>query len=225
MNRLITALTVLSLTLIGTNTQAEIDRDQLSLDISKANSANMEKMKSFVWKKASKVTVGDEDMADLLNEVSIGEDGKVAVHNLDIETHVKQQRGLRGRRQQKQAEENAQYLDGAISHTMVYVYMSKGQLLDFFSKANITDEKGVLTATATDVFVKGDQLTIKVDKATKLFISQSFSTTMGEDPVSGEVHYDTFTSGISHVSKSTLNLPARKVIITSENKDFLKRVV
>lgn len=55
MNRLITLLAIMGITLIGSGASAEIDRDQLSLGISKANAANMEKMKAFIWKKASVV--------------------------------------------------------------------------------------------------------------------------------------------------------------------------
>lgn len=225
MNRLFTALAVLGITLAGLSAFAEMDKDQLSLDISKANAANMEALKAFIWKKASEVTMNGEDMVDILNEISIGDDGKVSMVNLDIEIHVKKQRGLRGRMQQKTAESNAKYLDGAIEYSLAYMYMTKGQLLDFFSKAKITDEKGVLTATAPNVLIEGDRLTIQVDKATKLFISKSFSSSLGEDPISGEIHYETFTSGISHVSTSTLNLPAKKAVIKSVNKDFVKRVM
>ena len=225
MNRLITVLTVLGITLIGSSAIAEVDHDQLSLDISKANSANMEKMKAFIWKKASEVIMDGEDKVDLLNEISIRDDGEVSVVNLDVESHAKKMRGIRGRVQQNAMEENAKYVEGAIQHAASYIYMSKGQLLDFFSKAKITDEKGVLTATASDVLVKGDQLKIQVDKASKLFISKSFSSSMGDDPITGEIHYDEFSSGISHVSTSTLNLPAKNAVIKSANKDFVKRVM
>ena len=223
--KLITTLAVLGIALVGSSAIAEVDHDQLSLDISKANSANMEKMKAFIWKKASQVLMEGEDKVDLLNEVSIGDDGKVSVVNLDVESHVKKKRGLRGRVQQQAMEDNAKYVEGAIQHAASYIYMTKGQLLDFFSKAKITDEKGVLTATASDVLVKGDQLTIQVDKATKLFISKSFSSSMGDDPITGEIRYEEFSSGISHVSTSTLNLPAKNAVIKSTNKDFVKRVV
>lgn len=224
MKRIITTLAVLVLTLIGSNTLAEIDNDQLSLDISKANEANMVKMKAFIWKKASEVIVDGQDQLDFLNEISISDDGKVTVVNLDVESHVKQQRGLRGRMQKKAVAENAEYMEGAMQHAVAYIYMSKGQMLDFFSKAKITDEKGVLTAIATDVLAKGDSLTVKVDKTTKLFVSISFTSSLGADPISGEINYAEFSSGISHVSTSTLNLPARNAVIKSTNKDFVQRV-
>ena len=154
----------------------QIDRDQLSLEISKANAANMEQLKAFIWKKHSTVTIDGEQKADLLNEISISEDNKVNVTNFDASTSVKQKRGIRGKIQQSTASNNSEYLQGAIEHALAYIYMSKGQLLDFFSKAEIIDKDGSLTATATDVLLKGDKLTVVVDKSTKLFLSQEYSS-------------------------------------------------
>lgn len=203
----------------------QIDRDQLSLDISKANAANMEQLKAFIWKKHSEIAVDGEEKLDMLNEISIGEDDKVNVTNLDASTTVKQKRGIRGKIQQSTAQNNSEYLHGAVEHALAYTYMSKGQLLDFFSKAEITDKEGVMSATASDVLVKGDKLTINVEKDTKLFLSQEFSSFMGEDPISAKVNFGKFKSGISHVTTSSMNLPAKKAVIQSENRDYVQKVM
>ena len=210
---------------VGLSTFAQVDRDQLSLDISEADAANTEKLKAFLWKKASVVTIDGEEKMNMLNEISIGEDNKINVTNLDAQTSVKQKRGIRGKIQQSTAENNSEYMQGAIEHALAYIYMSKGQLLDFFSKAEITDKDGVLEATASDIFVKGDKLTVKVESATKLFLYKKFSSTMGEDPISGEIKYKKFTTGVSHVTESTLNLPAKKAVIKSSNRDYVQKVM
>jgi hypothetical protein len=185
----------------------------------------MQQLKAFIWKKHSTVTIDGEQKADLLNEISISEDNKVNVTNLDASTTVKKKRGIRGKIQQSTAENNTEYLQGAMEHALAYIYMSKGQLLDFFSKAEITDKDGSLTASAADVLVKGDKLTVVVDKTTKLFLSQKYSSLMGEDPISGEVNYGKFQSGISHVTTSSMNLPAKKAVIQSENRDYVQKVM
>ena len=204
---------------------AQIDTDQLSLDISKADAANMQKLKAFIWKKASVVTVDSEEKVNTLNEISIAEDGKIDITNLDSESTVKQKRGIRGKIQQSSAKSNTEYVQGAIEHALAYTYMTKGQLLDFFGKADIIEKDGVIEASASDVLVKGDSLTVKVESATKLFLYKKFSSTMGKDPISGETSYDKFTSGISHVSASTLTLPAKKAVINSKNRDYVQKVL
>lgn len=218
-------LALIVLSLFALASYGQIDRDQLSLDISKANAANMEQLKAFIWKKHSTVTIDGEQKADLLNEISIGEDNKVNITNLDASTTVKQKRGIRGKIQQSTAHNNSEYLQGAIEHALAYTYMTKGQMLDFFGKAEITDKEGQMMATASDVFVKGDKLTITVEKETKLFISQKFSSMMGEDPISGEMNYGKFQSGINHVTTSSMNLPAKKAVLQSTNRDYVQKVM
>jgi len=204
--------------------QVEVDRDQLSLDISKADAANNEQLKAFIWKKSSVVNVDGEEKLNMLNEISIGADDEINITNLDSETSVQQKRGLRGKIQQSTADGNVEYMEGAINHALAYMYMTKGQLIDFFGKAEMKEKDGILEATASDVHVKGDNLTVKVDMATKLFLYKKFSSTMGEDPINGEITYDKFNSGISHVSKSTLNLPAKNAVIKSNNRDYVQKV-
>lgn len=207
------------------STFAQLDRDQLSLDISKADAANMEQLKSFIWKKASVVTVDGEEKLTALNEISIDEEGEVSVTNLDADTDVKQKRGVRGRVQANAAENNMDYVEEALNLAFQYYFMSKGQLIDFFGKADITEKDGIIEATGTDVFVKGDKLTLKVESATKLFVHKEFSSMMGEDPINGEVDYAKFKSGVSHATTSMLNLPAKGAVINSKNKDYVMKVM
>lgn len=203
---------------------AQFDSDQLSLDISKADAANTEKLKAFIWKQESVVTVDGQEKLTILNEFSINEDGTVNVTNIDADSEVQQKRGVRGRIQQNSAESKLDYADKAIDLATDYAFLTKGQLLDFFSKAMITEKDGIIEAIGTDIFMKGDQLTVKVELETKLFLYKQFSTMMGDDPISGEIVYEKFTSGVSHASSYVLNLPAKGAVIKSTNRDYVYKV-
>jgi hypothetical protein len=205
-------------------TFAQINTDQLSLEISRVDSANTEQLKQFIWKKASTVTVDGEVKVTSLSEFSFDDKGELQVGNIKTETTVKEKRGIRGRVQESNAEESVDYLQKALELSIAYTYMTKGQLLDFFGKAKITEKDGVIEATASDVYIKGDSLTIRLESSTKLFLSKKFSSMLGEDPINGVIEYAKFSSGISHASKSTLNLPGKNAVITSENKDYTQRV-
>lgn len=209
--------------IFGLSAAAQTDRDQLSLDVSKADAANMEQLKAFIWKQESVVTVNGEQKASALNEFSIGEDGKVSVTHLDSETNVKKKRGIRGKVQQSTAQGNLEYVQKALDLATDYTFMTKGQLLDFFEKASITEKNGVIEATSADIFMKGDSLTVKIESSTNLFLYKHFSAIMDEDPVSGEIIYGKFKSGISHATSSTLNLPKKNAVIHSVNKDYIKK--
>ena len=205
-------------------TFAQVDRDQLSLDISKADAANTEQLKSFIWKKASVVTVDAEVKLNTLSEFKFDDKGELQMQNIDAETTVKQKRGIRGKVQASNAQDNVDYVEEALKVMMSYTYMTKGQLLDFFGKAELTEADGILIATAKDVYAKGDMLTVKVEKETKLFVHKKFSGFMGEDPISGEINYAKFKSGVSHATTNVLTLPAKNAVINSENKDYSQRV-
>ena len=43
---------------------------------------------------------------------------------------------------------------------------------------------------------------------------------MEEDPISGEINYDKFKSGISHVTTFVLRLPAKNAVMDSPNQDY-----
>ena len=103
--------------------------------------------------------------------------------------------------------------------------MSKGELIDFFGKAEITEKEGMYTAIASDIFVKGDKVTFEIEKETKLFISKTFSSFLGEDPIDGTINYKKFKSGISHTDNIMLNLPGKGAVINAKNRDYVQKVM
>ena len=111
---------------------------------------------------------------------------------MDAESTVKKKPGLRGAAQKNAAEDKMEYVDKALELATSYTFMSKGQLLDFFTKATVTENPGVIEATAENVYVKGDKLTILIDPKTNLYINKKFSSLMGKDPIDGEIKYEKF---------------------------------
>jgi hypothetical protein len=103
--------------------------------------------------------------------------------------------------------------------------MSKGQLIDFFSKATFSNkEDGTIVATADNVYIQGDKLTVHIDPKTHLFTYKEFKSFLDKDPIDGVVHYATLGSGVSHVSNTVLNMPAQKMKIDATNQDYSQRV-
>jgi hypothetical protein len=203
---------------------AQIDKEQLALTISKADDANTEKLKAYIWKRKSDVSVGGEHKLTTITEFSFDEQGKLQAKMVDAESSVKQKPGLRGKVRQSAAEDKVDYVSKALELSLAYTFMTKGQLLDFFSKATVTEKDGVIEATGTDIYVKGDKLTILVDKKTNLYTKKVFSSLLGKDPVDGEINYEKFSSGINHGSTTMLNMPAQKMKIDAKNQDYSQRV-
>lgn len=203
---------------------AQVDSQQLALDVSQANAENAKKLAAFIWKRHSTATVNGEVKATLINELSFGEDGKLKVTQVGGESNVKKKRGVRGKMQQNAMESNAEYIENALKLTAAYTFMSKGQMLDFFEKAIIIPEDSHYKVSGKDVLVAGDQLTVFIDKETLLFTQKLFWSKLGEDKISGEINYGTFESGISHGTTTAISLPAKNMLINAENKDYSKRI-
>ena len=211
--------------LISIQLFAQIDKEQFALDVSKADAANTEKLKGFIWKRHSTATVDGVEKATVINELSFGDDGKIHVTQIDAETTVRQKRGVRGAIQQSVAEDNVDYVEDALEMALAYSFMSKGQLLDFFEQSTITENDLNYEITGENVLKQGDKLTVVVEKGTKLFLSKKFSSTLGEDPISGELNYGKFQSGISHGTTTVLNLPGKNAVINAKNQDYTQRVL
>jgi hypothetical protein len=203
---------------------AQIDTDQLSLDISKADAANTAQLQKYIWKRISTATVNGEVKLTTTTEFQYDETGKLQTTVMDAQSPVKEKPGIRGQMQENTAEDNLDYVQKALDLSIQYIFMTKGQLLDFFGKATITLSNGVYTATAKDVLIKGDTFTVKVEKSTNLFLHKEFTSLLGQDPISGSIEYAKFTNGISHGTTSVLNLPTKKAVINSENTDYSQPV-
>jgi hypothetical protein len=203
---------------------AQVDKEQLALAISKADDANTEKLKAYIWKRKSDVSIDGQLKLTTITEFSFDEKGELQAKMIDAETTVKKKPGLRGKIQENAAEDKADYVGKSLELALAYTFMTKGQLLDFFEKATVTEKGDVIEATAENVNVKGDKLTIWVDKKTNLYTKKEFSSLLGKDPVSGEINFEKFSSGINHGTTTILNMPAQKMKIDAKNQDYSQRV-
>lgn len=217
-------LLLVSLTLLVQVVLAQTDKDKLALTINAADEANTQKLKSYIWKRKSDVSIDGQVKLTTLTEFSFDAQGKLQTKVIDAESSVKQKPGLRGKMQQNAAEDKADYVQKALELSLAYTFMTKGELMDFFSKAVVTEKDGILEATADNVHVQGDKLTIWVDSKTKLYTKKKFSSLLGKDAIDGEINFERFNSGINHGSNTKLNLPAQKMQINAVNQDYSQRV-
>src|SRR6478735_2788012 len=210
--------------LVAVGSFAQLDKEQLALAISKADDANTEKLKEFVWKRKSDVSVNGALKLTTITEFSFDAEGKLQAKMVDADSDVKQQRGLRGRAQKNAVEGKMDYIGKSLELALAYTYMTKGQLIDFFSKATVTEKNGIIEAVGENVNVQGDKLIVHVDAKTNLYLDKKFNSLLGKDPVEGEIKYEKFSSGVNHGSTTVLNMPVQKMKIDAMNQDYTQRV-
>ena len=205
-------------------TNAQIDKTDLALKVSKADDANLEKLKSYIWKRQSVVSINGQVKLTTITEFKFDENGDLQTEVVDAESTVKKKPGLRGAAQQSAAEDKLDYVEKSLKIALAYTYMSKGQLIDFFDKSTVEKNGDVYTVTGQDVYLKGDKLVVLIDAKTNLFIKKTFSSFVYKDALSGEILYETFSNGTSHGSTTTMSMPAQSMTIVAKNQDYTIRV-
>jgi hypothetical protein len=203
---------------------AQTDKEQLALNVSRAEEENLSKLMDYIWKRSSNVFVEDQLKLTILTEFKFNADGKIETTVIDSKATEKKKPGLRGAAQKNAVEDKTEYVQKAFELAMQYTFMSKGELVDFFDKAALTEKDGLIEATASNVHVKGDKLTMRIDPGTNLIVYKEFSSLLGADLIDGQLSYDKFTNGTVHGTTTILNLPVQKMRIDGLNQDYTIRV-
>ncbi len=209
---------------ICTGLEAQIDKEKLSLNISKAEETNQAKLKEYIWKRRSDVFIESQLKLTMITEFSFDPEGKLETKVIDAETTVEKKPGLRGKVQASAAEDKMEYIEKALKLALDYTFMTKGELLDFFGKAKVTEKNGLIEAVADNVHINGDRLLVRIDPKTNLFTYKEFTSLLSQDRVEGKLNYEAFSNGTMHLSTTTLNLPAQKMNIDAKNQDFTIRI-
>lgn len=210
---------------IGLSAHSQVDKDQFALEVSKVDAENTEKLKEYIWKFHAEVLGEAGNKITLISEFQFDEEGELNIRLVDGETTIEKKPGVRGKMQQNAIEDKAGYVAQAMKFSLAYTYMTKGQLLDFFDKAELTEKEGVITVKGKNIYMDGDELTITLDAESKLYLSKSFYTRMNNDSIFGEVEYEKLkSSGVNHITTTKLDMPAETVRILGENKDYTIRI-
>jgi hypothetical protein len=178
----------------------------------------------LIWKRSSAVTVDGQVKLTTLTEFSFDDKGELQYKLVDAQSSVQQKPGIRGQMQKNAAEDKADYVQKALALSLGYTFMTKGELIDFMTKATVTEKDGLIEATASDVRVKGDKVVMWFDAKTKLPVRKWFSSFLGADAISGQMDYAAFANGVVHGTTTVLEMPAQKMRINAENKDYTQRI-
>ncbi len=215
---------IVILGLFSLKVQAQIDKTSLSLEISKAEEENRTQLKEYVWKRRSDVFIESQLKLTTLSEFSFDPSGNLTTKRIEAKTTVEKKPGFRGKAQANAAEEKIDYIQKALGLSMDYAFMSRGELLDFFEKATVTEKNGFIEARASNVKIPGDRLMVQIDPETLLFTNKEFTSLLGNDKIEGKLNYEYFSKGISHLSSTFLDMPTQKMTIEAINQDYTIRV-
>lgn len=108
-----------------------------------------------------------------------GVDGTIETVRVDQELKIKERQGLLMKAgQEKRLAEVGRKIQVLKKMISSYVYMSRGEVVDFFENAEVTEAVGIdnaLRVDGEDVLVEGDSVTLYGDRATAFPIQLIFS--------------------------------------------------
>ncbi len=123
----------------------------------------------------------------MVSSLSIGPDGKMVTTAVSsVATDPPPTRGIRGAIARKKIDEIKAYVKDAVQVSMGYIYLNKGDMVNYFDAAGISQSGSTITVVGSNVKQPNDQLTMNITSGTLAFISQSFKSTVSTgDAISG----------------------------------------
>jgi hypothetical protein len=203
---------------------AQIDKTQLSLDVSKKYADNLKLHTQYTWKRSVEAYMDKDLIMSSLSSVTISPDGKMTANVIQEQSNMKKKPGLRGAMQDNAASDMNAYIKNAIELTMKYIFPSQGQMVDLFNKGTLSLlDNNTLQAEAFNLLTQGDRLNYKYNKATLDCLSQDIGTVMNGDPVKAMVSYEN-VDGLNRVKSVELTLPAKNIVIKLANSEYAKKL-
>lgn len=216
-------IATLFLTLIIQASFAQVDLTQLSLNVQKTYDQNFAKMAQYTWQRDVQVLMKGELKATIVENVSIGTDGKPVTQVIDKTTTTKKKPGIRGSIQQSQGDDLKEYVENALKLVVGYIFMSKGQMVDLFDKGTVSELGNDLQVQGYNFITQGDNLQFLYNINSLQCVSQTVSTVMSGDPVKAVVTYKQL-NGVNVVDKITVDLPAKQLNAIAVNSLWAKKL-
>ena len=222
MNRSIFA--ILSLALVSTalaTTTPQATPDDLANDAQR----NALELRHYTWKMQLETTAEDAQQPVKLYAMRYDDNGNLQKKLLSGEADNKAAwYAIRGRVKKKRARELNEWTTRLAEMVKLYTTPTRGQLLDFYTKARSTaTADGTVRFTAIGFLGTDDTATFWVDSASQTPNRFGFSTTLDGFKVMGEVEYGELTDGTRYARKVRVEVPERQVRAVVETFDYIRQ--
>jgi len=204
-------------------TFSQVDKTQMSLDVSSKYQQNIGQLAQLTWKRKTEGFVDGKMVMSSLSSVTIDSKGKMNAVVIQKQSYVAQKRGLRGAIQKGVVSDINDYVKNAVELVNKYIFLSQGQMIDLFNKGTLSVLGSSLQAEGFNLLLQGDRVNFKFDQSSLLYQSQEISTIMNGDPVKAVVKYETI-NGINRVNSVVIDLPGPKVKIKLANFEYAKKL-
>lgn len=203
--------------------QNEVNATDLALKISEMQANNMVSLKKYSWKRSSKIEVEGELKLVIVTQFRFDTEGKLEATQISNEWKVEKKSFIAGKKQKSAMEESQKIAEEAFNLLNQYIFMSKGQMVDFFDKADIgkSGENGAIEITANNVLIEDDKVVQMVDEKTLLVRSMIVKSILDTDNLTGTYKFETLKDGTNRPAQIIVEIPTREMKIVMENFDYI----
>jgi hypothetical protein len=203
--------------------QDEGSATELALKISEAQANNLISLKNYSWKMSSNIEVEGELKLVVLTQFRFNTNGELEKTQISNEWKVEKKKFVAGKKQQSAMEESQKVSEEAFNLLKQYLFMSKGQLVDFYEKANVSksSEEGTIVIEANSVVVKDDNVVQTVDEETLLTHSMNIKSILSTNNMTSTVKLESLEDGTNRPVQLIVEIPTKNLKIVMENFDFI----
>ena len=190
-----------------------------------ASQRNAQELRHYTWKMQMETTLQDALQPVKLYAMRYDDNGNLQKSLLsDKPDDTAAWYAIRGRIKKKRARELSEWTARLAEVVKLYTTPTRGQLLDFYTKARSTSTAdGTVRFTALGFLEPDDTATFWIDPATRTPSRFGFATTLDGFKVLGEVEYGQLTDGTCYARKVRVEVPEKKVRALVETFDYVRQ--
>ena len=180
--------------------------------------------KNYSWKTRTEVTRDEKVVQVLVEEVSIGPNGKQIRKTISNQEAPLPSALFIRKIAEDQKSKIVDFMRDLRGFLERYSLTDDSTRHSFFSKANISapDAKGQLLISGSDIFTRGDKLKWWIDTRSYTITYATISTTYkGVDTDFSATYY--LLPGMNYMAQATIRVPSKNMVITLKFYDFVKR--
>ena len=182
-------------------------------------------LRKYEWVETTVTTLKGEEKSRVQKRCYYGAEG--TIQKVEITPPPDQKEGgLFHRIKEKKKEELADYMEDAAALMQQYLPPDPAKLQACKEAGKVSIqmlEPGKRAGVQfRDYLLPGDMLSIQIDLTNNHILGASANSTLGKDndPVSLDVHFNTFPDGTIYTEQSTLNADAKKVVVVVQNGGY-----
>lgn len=213
-----TGMLLLNPGIYAQNFQDDYDATPFALDFFQARIDNFQLIKHYTWKHSADLKINDKNIITLTKQYIITAEGEFEFENVGIKKHK-----ASSEFSESDIEENKRYIGLLVTTLWDYLFLSKGQFVDFFDDVDSYQKNdSLITVSAPNILQYNDRVTMVIDKNTLLLYKVILETDVDEERVRSICIYGREEDGANHLVSQTTEVPSRKMAISVKNYDYEK---